>query len=202
MQLCHSFRRPNSFSIACSLPGGEAAFILTRFYSHLPPASVAASYRILVRTIRDDSNHSVAPDAKDVNTQMSVPPHYTPGWFPRAFRLCGVALQWPRELPLFERIFKKKPAPLTGAPPVRRQKTYDAQSGYVYQYYYEGQRPFVREGEAGTEFVFDVSADRKNSAPVSVLVLEEAVHSWENQHGRALRIQRFDPVLASGRIRV
>jgi hypothetical protein len=69
---------------------------------------------------------------------------------------------------------------------VRRQKTYDAQSGYVYQYYYEGQRPLMRDGEAGTEFVFDVSADRKTSAPVSVLVLEEAVRSWEQQHGRAL----------------
>jgi hypothetical protein len=31
-----------------------------------------------------------------------------------------------------------------------------------------------------------VSADRKTSAPVSVLVLDEAVRSWEQQHGRAL----------------
>jgi len=91
-----------------------------------------------------------------------------------------------RSCPLFERIFKKKPAPLSGAPPVRRQKTYDAQSGYVYQYYYEGQRPFAREGEEGTEFVFDVSADRKTSAPVSVFLLDEAAHAWEQQHGRAL----------------
>jgi len=36
---------------------------------------------------------------------------------------------------------KKKEAPLTGAPAVRRQKTYSAESGYVYQYFYEGQRP-------------------------------------------------------------
>jgi len=75
---------------------------------------------------------------------------------------------------------------LTGAPPVRRQKTYDAQSGYVYQYHYEGQRPFSREGEDGTEFVFDVSVDRKTSAPVSVVVLNDAVRSWEQEHGRAL----------------
>ena len=34
--------------------------------------------------------------------------------------------------------------------------------------------------------MFDVSADRKTSAPVSVLVLDEAVRSWELQHGRAL----------------
>lgn len=78
--------------------------------------------------------------------------------------------------------FKKKPAPLTGAPPVRRQKTYNAQSGYVYQYYYEGHRPAAD----GTEFVFDVSADRKTSAPVSVFVLDEAVRAWQQQHGREL----------------
>lgn len=80
------------------------------------------------------------------------------------------------------RIFRKKPAPLTGAPSVRRRKTYSAQTGYVYQYYYEGQRPF----EGGTEFVFDVSADRKRSQPVSVFVGEEAVALWEQQHQRAL----------------
>jgi hypothetical protein len=87
---------------------------------------------------------------------------------------------------MFERLFRKKAAPLTGAPPVRRQKTYDAQSGYVYQYYYEGQRRFRRDAEEGTEFVFDVSADRKTSEPVSVFVLDEAVRAWEEQHGRQL----------------
>jgi hypothetical protein len=87
---------------------------------------------------------------------------------------------------VFERLFKKKPEPLTGAPAVRRQKTYNAQSGYVYQYYYEGHRPFRRDSEAGTEFVFDVSADRKISAPVSVFVPDEAVQAWQEQHGREL----------------
>jgi hypothetical protein len=87
---------------------------------------------------------------------------------------------------MFERLFKKKPAPLTGAPAVRRQKTYNAQSGYVYQYYYEGHRPYRRDAEEGSEFVFDVSADRKTSTPVSVFVLDEAVRTWEQQHGREL----------------
>ena len=76
--------------------------------------------------------------------------------------------------------------PLTGAPAVRRQKTYSAQSGYVYQYQYEGQRPAVRDGEDGTEFVFDVSADRKSAAPVSVILLHGAVRAWEEKHGRPL----------------
>ncbi len=56
----------------------------------------------------------------------------------------------------------------------------------MYQYFYEGQRPYARDAETGTEFVFDVSADRKTSAPVSVFVLDEAVRAWEEQHGREL----------------
>ena len=86
---------------------------------------------------------------------------------------------------MFERWFRK-PVLLTGAPKVRRQKTYSAQSGYVYQYYYEGQRPMETDRERGTEFVFDVSADRKTSVPVSVFVSAEAVEEWERQHHRDL----------------
>ena len=58
---------------------------------------------------------------------------------------------------MFRNFFSKKPAALTGAPPVRRMKTYSAQSGYVYQYYYEGYRPFRSAGESGSEFVFTIS---------------------------------------------
>ena len=76
--------------------------------------------------------------------------------------------------------------PLTGAPAVRRLKTYSAQSGYVYQYFYEGQRPFRSGGESGIEFVFTVSADRKEFHPVSVLVSESALLAWEQAHDHAL----------------
>lgn len=85
---------------------------------------------------------------------------------------------------MFSKWFTSKPVPLTGAPPVRRQKTYSAQSGYVYQYYYEGQRP--TRPERGVEFVFDVSADRKTSTAVSVVVPEDAVESWQRDHGHTL----------------
>ena len=78
--------------------------------------------------------------------------------------------------------FRKKPQRLTGAPRVRRQKTYSAQSGYVYQYYYEGQR----KGAGGMEFVFEVSSGRKTSFPVAVRVPAEAVTRWERAHGREL----------------
>ena len=81
---------------------------------------------------------------------------------------------------------KKKEAPLTGAPAVRRQKTYSAESGYVYQYFYEGQRPASRDGAAGVQYVFNVSADRKTSSMVSVFVAAAALEGWQQEHGRAL----------------
>ena len=69
---------------------------------------------------------------------------------------------------------------------MRRQKTYSAQSGYVYQYFYEGQRPVVRDRQTGTEFVFDVSAVRRDPFPASVFLSETAVASWQQRHGRGL----------------
>ena len=82
--------------------------------------------------------------------------------------------------------FRKKEAPLSGAPTVRRQKTHSAESGYVYQYFYEGQRAAKRDGAAGTQYVFNVSADRKSSFPVSVFVSDLALEEWQKQHGRQL----------------
>ena len=87
---------------------------------------------------------------------------------------------------MLRNFFSKKPLPLTGAPAVRRLKSYSAQSGYVYQYFYEGQRPFRSSGESGIEFVFTVSADRKAFHPVSVLVSETALLGWEQAHDHAL----------------
>jgi hypothetical protein len=87
---------------------------------------------------------------------------------------------------VLERLFSKKPKPLTGTPTVRRQKNYSAQSGYVYQYYYEGHREsHAVEGNAD-EFVFSISADRKNWTPASVVILDAALRAWSEQHGREL----------------
>lgn len=52
---------------------------------------------------------------------------------------------------------------LRGAPAVRRMKTYAAMSGYIYHYFYEGMRD-------PAEYVFELSADRKNWFFVSVFV--------------------------------
>jgi hypothetical protein len=87
---------------------------------------------------------------------------------------------------MFEWFRKKKEAPLTGAPAVRRQKTYSAESGYVYQYFYEGQRAAERDGITGEQYVFSVSSDRKSSVPVSVFLGEEALRSWQTGHTRQL----------------
>jgi hypothetical protein len=65
-------------------------------------------------------------------------------------------------------------------------KTYSAQSGYVYQYFYEGQRPFHNGPESGSEFVFTISHDRKNWHPCSVLVSDAAIAVWERANTRAL----------------
>jgi hypothetical protein len=87
---------------------------------------------------------------------------------------------------VFRNWFSKKPAPLTGAPPLRRMKTYSAQSGYVYQYYYEGHRDYRAANDEGVEFVFSISADAKTWSPASVLVSAAAVRTWEEAHAREL----------------
>lgn len=87
---------------------------------------------------------------------------------------------------MFDRWLPRKPQPLSGAPAIRRQKTYSGQTGYVYQYYYEGHRSYKRERNNGTEYVFNVSADRKTSMAVSVLVSDTALEDWQSRHGRTL----------------
>ncbi len=92
---------------------------------------------------------------------------------------------------VFRNFFSKKTLPLSGAPAVRRQKSYSAQSGYVYQYFYEGSRAFSRDEESGSEFVFTFSADRKTSHPVSILVSDAALGAWEQSHARLSGTERY-----------
>jgi hypothetical protein len=86
---------------------------------------------------------------------------------------------------VFERFFRRQPAPLSGAPPVRRLKTYSSETGYVYQYFYLGYRTTTHEG-GGAEFCFDVSADRKRSVETPVRISDAVVRGWEQVHGRSL----------------
>lgn len=76
--------------------------------------------------------------------------------------------------------------PLTGAPAVRRLKCYSACSGFVYEYYFEGQRPARRGLDRGTQYVFAVTADRRNFFPVSVFVSERCLKRFEKAHQRTV----------------
>jgi len=71
---------------------------------------------------------------------------------------------------------------------IRRLKTYAGTQGYVYQYYFVGQRAALANDPEGpaTEFVFDVTSDRKLTYAVSVLLPENAVTGWAAAHGRPL----------------
>lgn len=68
---------------------------------------------------------------------------------------------------------------------VRRMKTYTGGQGYVYQYYFVGKRA-ATSGGAATEYVFDVTADRKTTFAVSVFLTEQATREWAASHNRTL----------------
>jgi hypothetical protein len=71
---------------------------------------------------------------------------------------------------------------------VRRLKTYTGAQGYVYQYYFVGKRAALEnDPEApATEFVFDVTSDRKLTYAVSVFLPEGPRAAWNQAHGRPL----------------
>jgi hypothetical protein len=71
---------------------------------------------------------------------------------------------------------------------VRRLKTYTGAQGYVYQYYFVGKRPALADDPEApaTEFVFDVTSDRKLTYAVSVFLPETALAAWNQAHGRPL----------------
>jgi hypothetical protein len=73
-------------------------------------------------------------------------------------------------------------------PVVRRLKTYAGAQGYVYQYYFVGKRPALPDDPAApaTEFIFDITSDRKLTYAVSVFLGAEAVTTWSTTHARPL----------------
>jgi len=87
---------------------------------------------------------------------------------------------------VFRGLIHKKKAALAGAPPVRRMKTYSAESGYVYQYFYDGYRPYATGAESGMEYVFSISGDRKTWDNTAILIADETLRTWEAAHERTL----------------
>jgi hypothetical protein len=72
--------------------------------------------------------------------------------------------------------------------PIRRLKTYTGAQGYVYQYYYVGKRAALADDPEApaTEFIFDVTSDRKLTYAVSIFLSEAAGAAWSQAHGRQL----------------
>jgi hypothetical protein len=68
---------------------------------------------------------------------------------------------------------------------VRRMKTYTGGQGYVYQYYFVGKRAAMAEASA-SEYIFDVTSDRKTTYSVSIFLPEETPRFWAEVHGRSL----------------
>jgi hypothetical protein len=71
---------------------------------------------------------------------------------------------------------------------VRRLKTYAGAQGYVYQYYFVGKRAALPDDSEApaTEFIFDVTSNRKLTYAVSVFLRQSALEAWQKSHRRLL----------------
>ncbi len=69
---------------------------------------------------------------------------------------------------------------------VRRIKSYSAESGYVYQYFFREVQKAEHGARPGTQYTYMVSADRKTQFPVRIFVCRDAVEKWNRATGREL----------------
>jgi hypothetical protein len=71
---------------------------------------------------------------------------------------------------------------------LRRMKTYTGGQGYVYQYYFVGKRLALADAPEApaSEYIFDVTSDRKTTFAVSVFLPDESVQIWATAHERGL----------------
>jgi len=69
---------------------------------------------------------------------------------------------------------------------VRRVKSYSASNGYVYQYCFCEVNRSTHEGGPAGEFIYAISADRKPSFPLRIVVVQSALEAWAQMNGRAL----------------
>jgi hypothetical protein len=68
----------------------------------------------------------------------------------------------------------------------RRVKSYSSATGYVYQYQFHEVKPVARDGIAGNEYIYYVSADRKTMFPIRILVRADAMDKHGERIGRKL----------------
>ena len=71
---------------------------------------------------------------------------------------------------------------------IRRLKTYAGSQGYVYQYYFVGKRAALPDDPSApaTEFIFDVTSDRKLTYAISIFLPDNVRESWAADHRRPL----------------
>lgn len=85
-----------------------------------------------------------------------------------------------------------KPQELRGRPPIRREKAFAADTGYVYQYTYEGYRDAARDGADGRDYVFRCTSDRAAHVSITVFAPGSSFASWERDTGRELsEVERY-----------
>jgi hypothetical protein len=89
-------------------------------------------------------------------------------------------LSWLRNL------VSKPPPPLKGVPKVRREKTYSAETGSVYQYFYLGYRETQRGEDVGNEHLFSVTSDRTSRFTLRVFLSRQVLEQWEEANDRKL----------------
>jgi hypothetical protein len=67
-------------------------------------------------------------------------------------------------------------------------KTYSGAQGYVYEYYFVGKRAALADDPEApaTEFIFDVTSDRKLTYSVSIFLPQGPLSAWGQTHGRTL----------------
>ena len=80
---------------------------------------------------------------------------------------------------------KKEPA-LGGAPRLGREKTYSAESGYVYLYSLTAYRQHRAGGDYLHEYTFAVTTGRQAPAPLRVQLRTTVLDGWERASGREL----------------
>ena len=70
----------------------------------------------------------------------------------------------------------------------RRYKTYQAETGVTYQYFFEVRRSVTRPEEqgAGSDFSFVVIADQRPPFVLRIFVAERALAAWRSAHQRDL----------------
>ena len=83
----------------------------------------------------------------------------------------------------WRRRFARRPE-LGGAPRTGRQKTYSAESGYVYQYVLLSFRQHKRGGEDLHEYTFEVSGAPGRTWSIAVILRSSVLHTWIREHDR------------------